>query len=202
MLERLPTDRQISRRRGEQGFSLLELVLIVTVVCTLTGIAVGITANIVRMARGESGAQELDSFLKRHREMAISRRRDIEIRFIEPNIVESAERPVRDPDDEDQDLTPVVLERMTFEGRIEYWAPEDVPDTPDAFGNETPVQVGGVGTVMLSSEGSFVTGAGDPVNATISLGIEGDDLSATAVTVLGTTATIKRWRWNGGSWMR
>ena len=56
--------------------------------------------------------------------------------------------------------------------------------------------------VMFASEGMFMDVAGNPVNATISLGIEHEPLSASAVTILGTTGTIERWRWNGSSWTK
>lgn len=184
----------------EAGFSLLELILTITLALTLTAIAVGVTPNIVRMAKGESGALELDAFLKRHREMAIARRRDIEIRFILPNQVESAVRAVPDPPNATP--APEVLERLTFEGRIEYWKPDDVPDTPDGFRNDNAVQLGGNTPVMFSSDGAFLDVAGNPVNATLSLGVKGDPQTATAVTILGTTASIRRWRWNSTGWAR
>jgi hypothetical protein len=95
-----------------------------------------------------------------------------------------------------------VFETITFEGRIEYRLFSGVPDTPNLFGNATEVSIGAVQPVMFSSEGAFIDVVGNPVNATISLGIEGDPLSASAVTILGATATLERWRWNGASWTK
>jgi hypothetical protein len=77
-----------------------------------------------------------------------------------------------------------------------------VPDTPNGFGNGAPVQLGGTAPVMFASEGMFMDVAGNPVNATISLGVENDPLTASAVTILGTTGTIERWRWNGAAWTK
>lgn len=196
MLDRSRASQRPDWRGDDSGFSLLELILTVTLVATLTAIAVGVTPNIVKMAKGESGAMELDAFLKRHREMAIARRRDIEIRFIAPNIVESAERAVPPA------VGTTVIERMTFEGRIEYWRLDDMPDTPMLFGTDAAIDINGVLPVMFSSEGAFIDVKSDPANATVSLGVKGDDQTITAVTILGTTATVQRWRWNGNSWMR
>lgn len=201
----LHRSRPLTARRhgaGDEGFSLLELVLTITLVATLTAIAVGVTPNIVKWAKGDSGAMELDAFLKRHRETAIARRRDIEIRFIEPNQVESAERSVPDPENGVNEITTTVLERLTFEGRIQYWKPDGAPDTPDGFGNEAVIDLGGTEPVMFSSEGAFLDSDGDPVNATLFVGVKGDPQTATAVTILGTTASIRRWHWNGTGWSR
>lgn len=187
--------------QDEAGFTIIEVLTVIVLVGILSALAIGITPGLIRTARGESGAQELDSFLKRHREMAIARRRDIEIRFLAPNQVQSAQRAVPNPPNATP--APTVLETMTFEGSIEYWSPPGVPDTPNFFGNATPVAVGGVAPVMFSSEGSFIDAGSNPVNATISLAVAGDPLTATAVTILGTTASVTRWRWNGaGGWVR
>lgn len=185
----------------ERGFSLMELLVIAGIIGVMAGVAVGVTSTVVRMARGESGAQQLDAFLKRHREMAIARRRDIEIRFIEPNRVESLER---DIPDENGDMDPSVpLEEMVFEGGIEYEVSPDVPDTPNRFGNGAPITlVGAIPPVMFSSEGAFIDARNNPINASIFLAVPNDPLSGTAVTILGPTATIERWLWNGGAWTK
>ncbi len=186
--------------RSERGFSLVELLIVVAVISTLAAVGIGVTTTVVRMTRGETGAQQLDGFLKRHREMAVARRRDIEIRFLPPNQVQSAERAVPDPPAPTP--APTVLETLRFEGSIEYRLFAGLPDTPNLFGNGAAVALGGAAPVMFSSEGALIDAVGNPVNATVSLGIDGDPLSATAVTVLGATATIERWRWDGMRWLK
>ena len=185
---------------SDRGFTLVELLITVAVIAIVAGIGIGVSNTLVRTARGESGAQQLEAFLRRHREMAVARRRDIEIRFLAPNQVQSAIRAVPDPPNPTP--APTVLETVTFEGGITYRQFPGVPDTPNAFGNGVPVALGGPEPVMFSSEGAFVDVASNPVNATIQLGGEGDALTATAVTVLGATATIERFRWDGVKWSR
>lgn len=188
------------RLAGERGFSMLEVMIIAGIISILAGVALGVSSTIVRMVRGESGVQQLDAFLKRHREAAIARRRDVEIRFIAPNQVQSAERSV--PANPGDPIVATILETLTFEGGIEYQLIEGVPDTPNGFGNATPVSLQGADVVMFSSEGAFINVPGDPINATISLGIDGDPLSATAVTIMGVAATVERWRWDGAAWTK
>lgn len=186
--------------RNERGFTLTELVVICFLVAVSATFALGITMQFVRQVRGQTGAQQLDAFLKRHREMAIARRRDIEIRFLEPNRVQSAVRAVPNPPAATP--APTVLEEATFEGRVEYRVYPGLPDTPNRFGNGSAIILGGTQPVMFSSEGAFIDAANNPVNATFSLGVRGVRNSATAVTILGTTATIERWRWDGSRWTK
>lgn len=186
--------------RSARGFTVLELLITIGIAAVVAGIGIGVTTTVVRLNRGDVGAQQLDAFLKRYRGVAVARRRDIEIRFLPPNQVQSAQRAVPDPPAATP--APTVLETLTFEGHIQFRVFGGVPDTPNLFTNATPVALGGVTPVMFSSEGAFVDIAGNPVNATLSLGIEDDPQSATAVTILGATATVERWRWTGAGWTK
>ena len=182
-----------------RGFSVLELLVVVGIVAVLAAIAVGVTPGVLNAAKGSSGVQQLESFLKRHREMAISRRRNIEIRFdpAQPSIVQSFERPV--PPDPS---APTLLETMTFEGGIEFIKFDEIAaDTPDGFGNAEAITLGGDAPVLFTSEGVFVDVNGDPINATLLTGVENEPLTANALTILGTTATLRVWRHDGGRWV-
>jgi prepilin-type N-terminal cleavage/methylation domain-containing protein len=187
--------------RSERGFSLIELLLVVALIGVLSAVAIGITPGIIQSVKGSGGATQVGSFLKRTREVAISRRRNIEIRFLAPNTVESWQRGVPNP----PAATPVpaLLERMVFEGRVEYRRFVLVPnDTPDAFAaGAAAINLGGANPVMFTSEGSFADVNGDPINATVFLGIDQKPLSSNALTILGTTAAIRSWRWNGRAWV-
>jgi len=50
-------------------------------------------------------------------------------------------------------------------------------------------------------EGMFTDSNGDPANATITLGIPGQTSTANAITILGATATIRQYRWDGSKWV-
>lgn len=182
--------------------------MVVAIVGVLAGVAIGVTPSIVQKAKGQSGAAQVTAFLKRFRELAISHRRNIEIRFVGEDQIEAAERAV--PQEGVETPEPTVLETQTFEGGIRYFQFEGQPDTPDAFGNAAAVTVGGVayatftsGTnrMMFTSEGSLTDANGDAVNATILLGVPGRAETATAITLLGTTATVRAWQFDGSRWV-
>ena len=201
MDRRTRRERSLKRLRSSAGFSLLELLMVVAIIAIMGGIAIGVSSNMVRGAKGKSGAQQLSSFLKRHRELAISRRRNIEIDFTAPNMVVSRQRAVPDPPNP---LGPsTLLETMYLEGSIEYRKfPAIGLDTPDAFGSATAINLGGANPVMFTSEGTFADVNGDPINATVLLGVANQTDTANAVTIIGTTATLRTWRWDGSRWVQ
>lgn len=185
-------------RRSDAGFSLLEILVVVALIAVLAGVSVGVTQSAIRAAKAQSGAQEVAAFLHRARETAISRRRNIEVRFLPPNTIQSAERAVPP-----NPAPPTVLETIRFEGRMEYRTFAGLGNTPDMFDiTGGPINLGGANPVMFTSEGTFTDVNGDPINATIFLGVDQQPDTASAVTILGTTATLRMWRHNGSEWVQ
>jgi prepilin-type N-terminal cleavage/methylation domain-containing protein len=182
------------------GFSVLELLMVIAVIGVLSAIAIGITPDILRSSRAEGAAAQVNAFLKRNRELAISRRRNIEIRFIAPNQIQAQQRPVPDPPNPLPANT--VLETMTFEGRLEYRTFAGQPDNPDLIGNVAAINLGGAAPAMFTSEGTFTDTNGDPINASLFLGVTQQPLTANSISILGTTAAVRAWRWNGSQWVR
>jgi prepilin-type N-terminal cleavage/methylation domain-containing protein len=189
-----------ARVRTAQGFSLIELLMVVAIVGILAAVAIGITPGIIQTAKGQSSTQQLVGFLRRYRETAISRRRNIEIAFTAPNMVRATQRAVPDPPNPIGPNT--VLETMYFEGRLEYRQFAGVPDTPDAFGGGAPIVLGGPTPVMFTSEGSFTDVDGNPVNVSLFLGVPNQKATANAITIIGTTAAVRTWRYDGSRWVQ
>jgi prepilin-type N-terminal cleavage/methylation domain-containing protein len=193
-----------TRLRSAQGFSLIELLMVVAIIAVMGGIAIGITSDSIRTAKGRSGAEQLASFLKRHRELAISRRRNIEIAFVMPDTVQTQQRAVPDPPNPLGPNTP--LETLYLEGRVEFRQFAGVPDTPDAFGAGAPVILAGApptaNPVMFTSEGSFTDVDGNPINASVFLGVPNQRTTANALTIIGTTAAVRMWRYDGSRWVQ
>jgi prepilin-type N-terminal cleavage/methylation domain-containing protein len=189
-----------ARLQGSGGFSLLELLIVIALIGILAAVAIGVTPEAVRTAKGQAGVQELSAFLKRHREMAVSRRRNIEVAFTAPNVVTTFQRAVPDPPNPTP--APTQLETLRLQGGVEFQLFGGVPDTPDAFGNANAVELGGADPVMFTSEGSFTDVNGDPINASLFVAIDNQETSVNALTIVGTTAAVRTWRWDGSRWVR
>jgi hypothetical protein len=94
---------------------------------------------------------------------------------------------------------------MIFEGRIEFLRfPAVVPaNTPDLFPiGAGAVNLGGEDPVMFTSEGSFTDVDANPINATIFIGVPNQPNTANALTIIGTTATVRTWRNDGRQWVQ
>jgi type II secretory pathway pseudopilin PulG len=180
------------------------LLVVVAMIGILAAIGIGVTGDMVKTARGQSGAQQLASFMKRHRELAISRRRNIEIRFNLPSTIESFQRAVPDPAVVPTPA-PTRLETMVLEGGIEFrrFVAVTPANTPDLFPiGAGPINLGGANPVLFTSEGSFTDVNGDPINATLFLGVPNQASTANALTIIGTTATVRTWRNDGRQWVQ
>ncbi len=194
------------RGRNESGFTMVEIVVVVGLMSVLAGMAMLVMPSFARTARADaSSAQVLDT-IRSAREQAISQRRNVELRFIQPNGVQTVRR----------NLNPAgftTLRTVELENQMELRLdPAITTDTPDLFrktgtGWTTAVAFGpkgsGIGDAwgMFTSEGTFVNADGDPLNGTVFLSIEGQENSLRAITVMGATALIRSWRWNGREWV-
>lgn len=187
-------DHRSARLSSAQGFSLIELLMVVAIIGVLAAIAIGVTPSVVNTSKGQSGATQVSAALRRAREMAISRRRNVRVTFQAPNQLVLDQIDVPGPGT-------TAIETIILEGRIQYGT-FGVADTPDLFGNAAAVQIGGAaGLPMFTSEGMFTDSNGDPANATITLGIPGQVSTANAITILGATAAIRQYRWDGAKWV-
>ncbi len=183
----------VVRRRRERGFSFIEVLLVVAIIGVTAAIAVLVTPFARLAAQADSSAAALQSVLQTSREQAISQRRTIRVSFVDPNQVVIERVNVPGPGT-------TVLNTYILEAGVGFRLFDDVPDTPDAFGNDAATTFGGATTTSFTSEGEFVDENGDPVNGSVFIGRESEPLTLRAVTVFGATALIREWRWNGVQW--
>jgi prepilin-type N-terminal cleavage/methylation domain-containing protein len=180
--------------RRADGFTLMELLLVVAVVGVLSALAIGISPRIIEMARAEGAASPVVAALRTAREQAISQRRDIHVVFVAPNVLQVFR-------EEFPGGALTQLTEVTLENGLEFVQFAGQGDTPDAFGAAAAVDFGVATALQFTSEGSFLDQNDDVLNGTVFLGRPNMPHTARAVTIFGPTALIREWRWDGRQWM-
>jgi prepilin-type N-terminal cleavage/methylation domain-containing protein len=184
-------------RPAQQGFTLVELMMVIAVLGTLVGMAVMVSPSFVRTARADAGLAQALDVLRSAREMAISQRRNVLVEFTGVDVIRTTRIEIP--------AAQTPLRTVQLENRMRFLKESGVPDTPDkfgipdnsavAFGTPAPTQL------LFTSEGTLVDQNGNIVNGTVFFSIPGQTNSARAISVFGATALIRVWRWDGHDWV-
>lgn len=192
--------RRLGDRLGNQaGFTLLEVLVVVGILGTLAAMSLMVSPAFSRHARAEAGISQVLDVMRSARDTAISQRRNVELVFVGLNALQTRRI---DIDANGNQTGTTLLRTVELENNMQFRLQPGVPNTPDAFGAmAAPLTFTLAGPWMFTSEGTFVGGTGDVANGTVFLSIANQPTSARAITVLGTTALIRPWTWNGQAWV-
>jgi prepilin-type N-terminal cleavage/methylation domain-containing protein len=186
------------RLRNQRGFSVIELLFVIAILGTVAGMAMMVSPAFSQHARAEGGAAQVIDVMRLAREAAISQRRNVEVVFIGLNALQTRRI---DIGANGAVTGTTILRTVELENGVQFRLESGVPDTPDLFGMASATDFDLVGPWMFTSEGTFIGGSGDVTNGTVFLSIPNQRNSARAVTVMGATALIRTWRWNGREWV-
>ncbi|HEY7790564.1 MAG TPA: hypothetical protein VIC33_08645 [Vicinamibacterales bacterium] len=170
----------------------MELLMVITIIGITTAMAVFQAQTALPSIHADSGMRVVVAQLNTARALAISERRNIEVDFVGTSVVQLVRHDIPNGT--------TVLSAIPFEYRVQFMQFSGVPDTPDAFGANGPVDFGNASTIMFTSDGTLIDQSGVPLNGTVFLGIADHVQSARAVTILGATGRIRGYRWNGVQW--
>ena len=192
-----------SRLANEAGFTLLELLVVVGLMGVVAAMAMMVSPALTQTKRSDSGMEQALDAIRSAREVAISQRRNVRLSFVGITAFQT----LREDIDSTGTVTgTTILRTVQLENRMQIRLDPDVlVNTPDRFPTSarpsTATAFSGPTPVRFTSEGTFVDANGDVTNGTITLSIPGMKNSARAVTVMGATALIRSWRWNGSAWV-
>lgn len=178
---------------GAEGFSLVELLMVVSLTVILATMAVGVAASMIAQSRADSSIVSALNGVKRGLSLAVAERRNFDLRFIAPNQIQIARVNVPAPG------TTTVID-VVLDNGMEYVKFSGVPDTPDMFGGSGAIAFNSP-TITFTSEATLVDSNGDVINGTVFMGLPGDVSTARAITILGATGLVRPWRWNGTQWI-
>jgi prepilin-type N-terminal cleavage/methylation domain-containing protein len=187
------------RLRSQSGFTLLELMVVVGLIGTLAVMAMMVSPAFTNQAKANGGTEQVLDLFRSAREVAISQRRNIEVRFVGTTGLQTVRRDIGTGGVQTGTTT---LRTIELENKMQFRIdPAVTADTPDHFGNGSATSFGATGARMFTSEGTFVDGNGDPLNGTLFISNPAVANSQRAVTVMGATALIRAWRWDGRNWV-
>ena len=175
------------------GFSLVELMVVVALIAIVTGVAIPISAGMIARAKASSTSLEALTWLEEPRNRANAERRNFEVTF---NTTTNHIKVQRVNPDASRTL---VLDRELPDG-MKFMKFTGTPDTPDLFGNATVVDFDGPAPHMFTSDGSFTDANGDPSNGTIFMGRTGQVETGRAITIYGVTGFLRTWKLSGNQW--
>jgi prepilin-type N-terminal cleavage/methylation domain-containing protein len=181
--------------RTERGFSLLEIIIVVSMILIALSAAILQTSTLLPSLRANSAMNQVFSQLRDARDIAMTQRRWVQVQFVGNNqITTTIIEPVG--------VSPSTT--ITLEGGAQFLLFSGIPDTPMAFGNSSPIYINGVtggpSTMNYTSTGAFADGNGIPISGTVFLGISGKSSTARAVTILGATGRTRQYHWDGKAW--
>jgi prepilin-type N-terminal cleavage/methylation domain-containing protein len=192
-------DRRMAGRRsralGAEGYSLVEMLVTISIIGILSAMAYLAFMNVVPTMHADSAEQFLQAQLRQARETSVDQRRNVQVTFNGTSEIVSMLVNL--------DGTTTQLSDTFLPDQMNYTLLPGVGDTPDGFGKASAVSFNCTGmpcTITFQSDGSVLDSTGNYVNGTVFIGILGQTLTARAVTVLGATGRIKGYHYNGTSW--
>jgi Tfp pilus assembly protein FimT len=178
-------------RERQRSFPLV--IVVVAVVTTMVGLAVGMTMNAVSAAKSSNSTGALMSVLEVARNQATSQRRDFQLVFTAPNKIEVFRVEVPG------NTTTLVQTAYLEMGQI-YKRWTSMGD-PGSFGHAGEIAFGSTPTIRFTSDGTLIDSSGEVLNGTLYLAINDKQDTARAVTIFGATGLVRSWSWNGTAWV-
>jgi len=190
----LPGSEEVDRSRHSAGFSLIEAIIGLVLLTLIARFAiVNIEGIIPGMRTNEASAQTVAQ-LRRGRQLAIAQRRNIEVRFVDPNQIQLVRHEVPNGT--------TVISTVTLDNSVTFRQFDGIPDTPDSFGNGSALDFGDAGELVFLTDGTLVDDQSQPLSGSIFLGLANHPETARAVTILGATGRIRAYRWTGTEWIQ
>jgi Tfp pilus assembly protein FimT len=202
-----------SRRNGESGYSIVELLIVCGIIIVVSGMATVQMMPVWQQFQADSALAEMKGALRQARETAISQRRTIAVKFANNNTIQLYQWVVTldSSGNPSQVLSTTPFSTIPIQNKAVFMTFSSAPDLPAPdniglptssgleFGGNTGVPTSGL---AFQSDGTFTDGNGVAINGSIFIGIAGIQTTARAISILGATGRIRPYRYSGKGWFQ
>jgi type II secretory pathway pseudopilin PulG len=195
-------------KRIEQGFTLLESVVVIGIMMVLMGVAVIQSFGSLESYQANAATDVVVSQLRVARQLAITQRRTVQL-WID-SAPESTDNRFHikyqiQPAPQTNEVAGPMIS-VPLPGQTQLVLETGVPDTPMNFGNSAAVFIGnppvsgGPPIMQFNSTGTFTDNTGNTLlYGTIFIGIPNQKPTARAVTIMGGTGRVRAYTYIGGT---
>ena len=193
---------KVRKQARQSGFSLLEALVVVAIMGILIVTSVIGIRQLLSTSRADAAANTVVSQLRAARELALSRRHNVQVTVIPGTTAPNFAPSISYVEMATGVLTETLPAAVTvpLPPNTDFILQTGQGDTPMGFGNGSAVYIGGVtngpSTMYFSTSGAFMSGNA-PINGTLFVGISGNPNSERAVTLLGSTGRVRTYYWAG-----
>ena len=204
------TQRSANRARG---FSMIEVSVVIMLILIISAMAIFALQPSLQDAKYDNAMREVIDQLRQAREFAIANRRYVQVTF--PTVVIAGQptqyqvvTTVRNAPPLGPAGVDAVLSTVPIQIPAQYFLFPGAPDTPDGFGNASPIEFEGLNPgpilgMMYQSDGELIDGGTfQPINGTVFIGFPNQPTASRAVTVLGATGRVRGWKYTGAAWFQ
>ncbi len=181
-----------NRTHSCDGFSLTEVVVVVGIIMVMAaGVAMLQFGSAQVLIDADAAIAQVASQMRYARQVSIDQRRTVQLLFIGTNQIQVVRQ-------DDANNTTVMAD-VTLPTGYTFAMPNGAADTPEGFGNNAAVDLGGGTTGNFVSDGTFVTANNAILNGTV-FTMSASTGTARAATLTGATGRVKRYIWTNGAW--
>lgn len=192
-------------KRGQQGFSLLELMTVLVVTFIVTGMAIYSFSGSFQTFNVNSSMASVASELRAARQTAISKRRNVQVFIDQTFVVDNRQHVSYQIQPQGGEKAFPIDQSGELTRNTKFLIFGAIPDTPMKFGKSSAVYIGGVSGgppagMFFNSSGAFVDTSNSPIDGTLFIGQANQPSTARAVTILGSTGRVRTYTWDGTQW--